>query len=362
MDKTQDLPIPSSWPGRLLYGYVAILMPIASFLITFQDGYYPDWQSGRICDYTQIMLWGTVSRYYYPFLAFSMVCMLLLLISPGFSKYFIIRLGMYTGIILSFQYSILLSISADFMLFYGFVAGGLLLPLGVIWLNKKFGLRKTKYVVAGLVFSYWLIYSTVTRNVFTPLVLCLIIMFATAPYWCLILSVLVSVRLIKKHEIHQQNHAICGIGILAWFLPFIGAWRIAVLKTLEIYPSLPPSPPSPPDCYIATVAAKGHPQFVKSIPVVIDNGSTAWINAQMRYLKCAEITYMAMFPGGHKILREIYDVLGMPLARIMTQPVLADLMYMILKPIEWSARIVMRVFLSDVDEAANKIYQNDVSA
>jgi len=354
MDKTQDLPIPSSWPGRLLYGYVAILMPIASFIITFQDIFHPDWQSGRICDYTQIMLGGTVSRYFYPFLVYSMVCMLLLLISPGFSKYFIIRLGIYTGIILSFQFSMLLSISADNILFYGLVAGGLLLPLGVKWLYKKFGLRKTIYVVAGLVFSFWLIYSTVTRNVFAPLYLCLAIMFATAPYWCLILSVLVSVRLIKKYEIHQQNHTKYGLGVVAWLFPFIGAWRIAVSKTLEIYASLPPSPP---DCYIATVAAKGHPQFVKSMPVVIDNGSTAWINAQLRYLKCAEITYMAIFPGGHKILREIYDVLGMPLARIMTQPVPADLMYMLLKPIEWSARIVMRVFLSDVDEAAHKIYQ-----
>ena len=133
----------------------------------------------------------------------------------------------------------------------------------------------------------------------------------------------------------------------------IVAWRIAVLKTLEVYASLPTSPP---DCYIATAAAKGHPRFVKSKPVVTGNDRIIWINVQMKYFKCADLALMVIFPGGHKICREIYDLLGTSLARIITHPVLADIVYITLKPVEWSIRAMMKVLFPGVDEVVNRIY------
>ena len=356
MDKIQDTPIPLSWSGRLLYGYATILMPIVSFIIAFGDTLTPDWQSGNFDAYILIMLGGTVSRYFYPFLAYSIVCMLLLLTAPArFSKYFIVRLGIYTGTILSLQYAILLGITVAHISFYSFVAGGILLPLGIKWLCEEVGTRKLIYIIVGLVSSFWLIWVFVNRDVYQPLLFILIIMLAMAPCWCLILSILVSVRLIKNYEFSLPR-TIYGLGLFAWLLPFIGAWRIAILKTLEVYASLPTSQP---DCYFATVAAKGHPQFVKSKPIVIENGSVTWINAQLRYFKCAELTLMAICPSGHKVFREIYAVFGIPLMRILDHPLLADLIYITLKPIEWGAKVLLRVLLPDVDEVAKKIYQNN---
>ncbi|MCP4411257.1 MAG: hypothetical protein GY808_01600 [Gammaproteobacteria bacterium] len=356
------IPIPISWSGRLLYACVTIVLPIASFILAFDGNFGPEWQSGKFSDYTGIMFEGTVSRIFYPFLAYSIISMFFLLVSPlRFSKYFIVRLGIYSGIILSLQYAILLSISYHNTAFYGFVAVGILLPFGIKWIHsrsiEKFGLKITWFIIIGLVLCFLLIYFI--SDLFQPgsILFPALMIFITGPFWCLIIATLVSIRLLRTYELSRQYHIKHSLGILVWLVSFIGAWRIAVLKTLEVYASLPTSSP---DCYIATAAAKGHPRFVKSKPVATGDNRTVQINIQVKNFKCAELALMTVFPGGHKICRRLYDCVGTRLAHIVTHPILADMVYVSLKPIEWSFRTIMRIFIPNIDEFVHQIY-TDVS-
>ncbi|MCP4924136.1 MAG: hypothetical protein GY915_08950, partial [bacterium] len=93
--------VPTSKGERFLYAFIAIVMPIISFAITYDDILNPDWQDGHLTSYAGILLGGTVSRYFFPFLIYAMLAFGLLLFAPKrFSKSFFIRLGVYTGILL----------------------------------------------------------------------------------------------------------------------------------------------------------------------------------------------------------------------------------------------------------------------
>ena len=94
MNDTPNTPIPPAWPGRVLYGLITIVLPIASFALAFDGGLGPEWQSGQVSDYAMLMLHGPVSLFFSPFLAYAMLSMLLLLIAPGrFASRFAVRFG-----------------------------------------------------------------------------------------------------------------------------------------------------------------------------------------------------------------------------------------------------------------------------
>ena len=112
MNNIQSLPVPATRTGRLIYAFVTLVLPIICFVLSFDNPLYPDWQSGRLSDYANIMLDGPVSQLFYPFILYASICMALLLVSPSrFSQSFIVRLGIYTGTILALQSSILVGIA-----------------------------------------------------------------------------------------------------------------------------------------------------------------------------------------------------------------------------------------------------------
>lgn len=341
--ENENLLVPSSKWTRWLYAFVGIFLPILSFALTFSGAFDPDWQDGRISSYTKIMLNGTIALCFYPFLAYSILSFSSLLIAPKrFSKYFLVRLGIYTGVVLSLEYAILLGFSTDGLI-YMILGGDILLFFLIRWFDKKVS-RKTLFITLAVLFLLGLIATSGGLLVF---------IFGTAPFGCLAISALLSYRLIKNYEFSPQNRIVHGLGITAWLLSYVVTWRIAILKTLEVYASLPETPP---ECYIATAAAKGHPQFVKSESVLITNGQIMSVNAQLRNLKYAELALMAICPRTHIFLRKIYDVVGKALAQKIMHPVLADISYLALKPLEWGAIFVMKVLFPDLDEFVGRIY------
>ncbi len=69
------------------------------------------------------------------------------------------------------------------------------------------------------------------------------------------------------------------------------------------------------------------------------------MNSQTRTLKCAELILREACPRLHRVLRGAYDAVGPVLARRLTHPLLADTAYLALKPFEWLARAVVRIFV-----------------
>jgi hypothetical protein len=338
-----------------------IIVPIVSFYLASDNGPdAPTWQNGQPSAYANIMLGNTGSAIFYPFLAYSMLCMLLLLVSPRrFARVFIVRLGIYTGVVLALQYTILLGMAVDDNLFHGAIATGVLLPLGINWVYPKIttglGTRRTWAAIIGVVAFFLLIALFAGGNLYLSIIptVAFIAILGSGPLWCLILSVLVSLRLLRDYGLAQKHHIGHFLGISAWLIAYIEAWPVAISRTLELYATLPTSAP---DCYIATAAARGHPRIVKSELLVTGSGRTVWLNAQVRTLKAAELALVTVFPGGHRVVRALYDRFGPPLACMIMHPLLADMAYMSLKPIEWGARAAMRLFAPHLEDAVHRLY------
>jgi hypothetical protein len=78
----------------------------------------------------------------------------------------------------------------------------------------------------------------------------------------------------------------------------------------------------------------------------------AVVNAQLRVLVCAEIALHVICPGLRRSWRRAYDRLGPPIARQLDGPILADLAYVSLKPVEYLARAFLGVLFERPMELA----------
>jgi len=347
------LPFPAAWWGRVLYGLFVTLLPAFSFWAT--DLLKPEWQTGELSSYIILLLFPQASVLFFPLLAYSIICYLLLLCVPTrFSLSFVVRAGIYTGVLLALHYSIVVLIYALNSYIYA------LAPIWIFpfvysliyrWAVSKWTAVKVNKVLFLLISGALLIATLMTRS--GVLVLVLIALTMAAPFWSFLLALRATIWLYKNYETKLTLSR--GLGLAVWVSAYIAAWRFDILKMYELYAALPPQPP--PDCYIATAAARGHPQFVRTRTVQCADGKSMQVNAQLQVLKCAELVLLAIYPHWHRSLRKVYDKLGKPLAYRIQNPFMADVAYLFLKPCEWLARAVLKNIVPEIDSIAREIYR-----
>lgn len=98
------------------------------------------------------------------------------------------------------------------------------------------------------------------------------------------------------------------------------------------------TPPPPIDYdghYLCTVAAGGHRNIVKPLRLGKRRGETIVVNRQLCIANAFEEVIQEKFPLFHKKIRYIYDTYGYPISRLITNPLRADFVYFIMKPLEW---------------------------
>jgi hypothetical protein len=353
-------PFPESWWGRLLYGSFIVVMPILAFWAT--DLFKPEWQSGEFSDYLILLLFPEASLLFFLLLAYSIVCYCLLLIDVvQYSQMHFVRFGIYTGVLLAFQYSVL---SALFL--FNDSASWNSLYLIVLWLlpvftPKIYRFLVTKWVAKAvnavllvLVILLFFLSMLIMRSPLSPLVFALVVLTVAAPFWSFLIALRAAIWLFRKHGFKLTFPR--GLGLATWITGYAAAWRFDILKMYELYAALPPQPP--PDCYIATAAAQGHPQFVGSWSVRRTNGEYMQVNKQLQILKCAELALMAVQPRFHKMFRRVYDVVGKFLAKRIRNPFLADVAYFLLRPCSWLARLILKIIVPKIDLFLNTMYTN----
>ena len=159
--------------------------------------------------------------------------------------------------------------------------------------------------------------------------------------------------LFEKYEAPKINVS-RGLGITAWIITYAAAWRYDIIKMFELYSALPTKPPQ--DCYIATAAAQGHPRFVGSHLVHRADGLSLRVNGQLQHLKCVELALLAVSPRMHRVLRKIYDVAGKFLAQRMTNPFVADVAYLMLKPAEWFTVFILKKIVPETEFLSRRMY------
>jgi hypothetical protein len=81
------------------------------------------------------------------------------------------------------------------------------------------------------------------------------------------------------------------------------------------------------------------------------------IHWQMRRLKAAELALAIAAPRLHVSLRALYDVVGPRLATLFSNPIAADLAYLLLKPAEWLAYAALCALVRNFDDLASGIYR-----
>ncbi len=356
-------PFPNSRWGKLLYGLFIITMPVIAFWAT--ELFKPEWQSGEFSAYLILLLFPEASLLFFVLLAYSIVCYCLLLLDADrYAQMYIVRFGVYTGVLLALQYSVL----SGLFLFNDSFSWNSLYLIG-LWLLPIFfpriyrilvngwGTKAVNTILLTLAITIFIASAFVMRSLQSPLVFALVVLTVAAPFWSLWMALQAAIWLFRTYGFKLTLPH--GVGIATWVAGYMAAWRFDILKMYELYAALPPQPP--PDCYIATAAAQGHPQIVGSWPVRRSTGETMRVNKQLQILKCAELALMAVQPRLHIASRKVYDVVGKPLAKRMRNPFLGDVAYLLLKPCDGLARFILRMIVPEIDSIASKMYSNQES-
>lgn len=87
--------------------------------------------------------------------------------------------------------------------------------------------------------------------------------------------------------------------------------------------------------YLCTVAAGGHKKIVKPLRLGRRHGHEVIVNRQLCIANAFEQVLEERTPGFHRALRHFYDTYGFPVARLIHSKYTADLVYFIMKPLEW---------------------------
>lgn len=346
-----SLPFPTSGWGRILYGLFITLLPAFSFVATYLI--QPEWQNGQLGSYIILLLLPKASWWFLPLLAYSILCYLLLLLaSTRYSQVFVVPVGIYTGVLLALHYSILTLIYALDEKAY-VIALVWILPilfsLAYRWATSKWTVAKVNKVLFLFLAGALLVASLISRG--SLLVLVLIGLTMAAPFWSFLIALQAAAWLYKTHETGLTLQR--GLGVTAWLAVYAAAWRYDILKMYELYAQLPQQPP---ECYIATAAARGHPQFVRARAAQLAAGRYMQVNRQLQILKCAELALLAIHPSLHKLLRRMYNVVGKWLARRIQNPFLADVAYLLLKPCEWSAGFALQLIIPEIELISKRMY------
>ena len=99
--------------------------------------------------------------------------------------------------------------------------------------------------------------------------------------------------------------------------------------------------------YLCTVAAGGHEKIVKPKRLGVRHGHQVIVNRQLCVANAFEQVLEERTPRFHRAVRHFYDTCGFPVARLIHSKYAADLVYFLMKPLEWIFLIVL--YLTDVN-------------
>ena len=99
--------------------------------------------------------------------------------------------------------------------------------------------------------------------------------------------------------------------------------------------------------YLCTVAAGGHEKLVKPQRLGVRHGHQVIVNRQLCVANAFEQVLEERTPRLHRALRHFYDTCGFPVAKLIHSKYTADLIYLLMKPLEWI--FLMVLYLTDAN-------------
>ena len=138
---------------------------------------------------------------------------------------------------------------------------------------------------------------------------------------------------------------VLGVSILCGQRPdaLIAAWTETADWTFS--QMIPPPNVQVDEHYLCTVAAGGHDKVVKPLRMGERHGHRVVVNRQLEVANAFELVLEWKTPRLHRVIRNFYDKYGFPIARCIRTKAACDVVYVIMKPLEWFFTIVLYLTL-----------------
>lgn len=107
---------------------------------------------------------------------------------------------------------------------------------------------------------------------------------------------------------------------------------------------LPPPPMEYQGHYLCTVAACGHEKVVKPLRYGVRLNKRIVVNRQLLIANAFEDLIKERLPKSHRRIRKFYDTYGYPVSRHITTQTRADIVYILMKPLEWLFLALLYMF------------------
>ena len=208
-------------------------------------------------------------------------------------------------------------------------------------------------------------------DIFVSLCLCVV------PFLYLIHAISLMAKLVrekaeKQENIHYENLVMQKINL--WFLKGANLFWTALIALLPILgilvmllclfgqqpdgiilaftktsdwilsKEIAPPPVAYDAHYLCTVSLRGHRKLVKPIRYGIRKGEKIVVNRQLCVANAFEQLIMEKTPRFHKAVRNFYDTYGYPISKHIRHAWTADVVYLMMKPLEWMFLVVLYLF------------------
>jgi hypothetical protein len=117
------------------------------------------------------------------------------------------------------------------------------------------------------------------------------------------------------------------------------------------------APPSSGGHYLCTVAAQGHKQLVHPHRMGIRHGRNIVVNRQLCVANAFEQILEERTPKLHKMVRYVYDHCGFSLSQHIKTKAAADIVYIVMKPLEWFFLLVLYLTTVNTEERIERQYR-----
>jgi len=108
--------------------------------------------------------------------------------------------------------------------------------------------------------------------------------------------------------------------------------------------------------YLCTVAARGHMKLVKPLRYGTRRGCTIIVNRQLLVANAFEQLLEEKIPSLHRTVRVLYDKYGYPLSRRIMKPLHSDIVYILMKPIEYFFVVILYLCCNEPERKIAKQY------
>jgi len=213
-----------------------------------------------------------------------------------------------------------------------YFAGAIAFISGIV--NPGLAKRSPAVLIAVLInalISFWYVFAVLFLNFTNGDRI-----FAIVPGSCGICYAIYTVLILRNHEFKSLPAGEFKKWIGGWISFFAASVAVKIPLAIKFYNRLPDEEPE--RCFVVTAATKGHSQIVASW---FDDSMLRVLNQQLLTFWSFESWLKESFPRFHRGLRAIYNRVGPVVARQIRFPWQADVVYCLLKPLEWLARLVL---------------------